>query len=1118
MAESYVEEIISSFMELKLPNSAEQINESLLRGDMVEIETIFSETIEIIDEKSVELRKMVDKLKKIRDSTNQDTFWSSLSENEYSPTVLSALCSVLISKNDAIRHSTAAMYSILLGMKPLTLIWNPILFNTLLSIMISASQIIESTKKPADDEMNNIVIAKDVLENLSDAMCQQLTSLIGNDGIIALIELSVKLSYGYSSDFDQINQMIKPVIYRFLSAAACTHLENVIPFVVSALLLEFLPSNKKVTQRVSSIRQFYIEFLIEKVEGNQRLLYLSMQHLLMRCPDRSVNRESIAYTVSKLITQLNDKSQFMTFVSRMLRSQKTIHKILAMELSQSFLFESEMAEFISEDSLIDIVKSSYACLSDSVATVRANALDFISSLLSKMSDIPFANEISHILEIPNGLIQKLERRIVDEKLNVRKSAIRCVHELANSILEEPYELLRLIADRSRDRSVSLRQESINLLSSAVKSIKGTRMFEIWFDSVIPLALDSDNKTQDLALKQIDECFISRIPTEIGYEMVKSLNSSHIEYFRRIFPVFKQKAINLSPFCQIVQSSLSIESPENMWKMASCLFRVTPQHFKIKKILGFWPQRNELPISFLEMVSLITIKEKAIIQDCIRDIDNIVDNIANLSELMLYSWIHYHIQIIYRSGDSYSYDQLFEILVSKINWAVENQDASTNGLIKLIPALFIIGEIIPYVSSAKDYDFTGTQLLLSSKLPNGIMIPSSVRSIASITLGKLCLNRRDISSSFVAAFANQLYTSKDPAVKCNCLVVLCDLCVKYTSTVDPYVQEMTSCFVDSSPIVRRQALLILTRLITEDFVKMRPLMFFRFVSALIDKNQGVASFAKSCLFDVLNIKNPRLISSNFIDSLYYFNDLIEPVAISEDPSFHDVFIIKDPLDKRKAFTLMISQMSDSQLFDILQSLCVKVLQGFIDDKLPLEEGEALLSDTFFVMFQIEDQMEAINLTEANVDDVEKEAIAEQSRKVLSLVHNQLIQKVLPILNNMNRLLRRSHSPLQSDLRAFFKRLCEKHSSLIDELKRQEPILATEIQHDLASSTPLIGTQSPPPQSSTLPFKSPLLSRIINTPNMTLFTPSSNASPMSRLTMYNSDPRKKKDPIPFNLDED
>lgn len=50
------------------------------------------------------------------------------------------------------------------------------------------------------------------------------------------------------------------------------------------------------------------------------------------------------------------------------------------------------------------------------------------------------------------------------------------------------------------------------------------------------------------------------------------------------------------------------------------------------------------------------------------------------------------------------------------------------------------------------------------------------------------------------------------VRSNILVALADLCMHRTALVDPHVPRLAACIADSHPLVRRQALALLSHLL------------------------------------------------------------------------------------------------------------------------------------------------------------------------------------------------------------------------------------------------------------------------------------------------------------------
>lgn len=115
---------------------------------------------------------------------------------------------------------------------------------------------------------------------------------------------------------------------------------------------------------------------------------------------------------------------------------------------------------------------------------------------------------------------------------------------------------------------------------------------------------------------------------------------------------------------------------------------------------------------------------------------------------------------------------------------------------------------------------------------------SLRAHAYLALGKLCLQREGLAKKWLAAMARELETCSSPAVRNNIIVVMSDLCVRYPSTANRYLPTLALGLRDASSLVRRQTLALLTRLLTEDYVKLREGIFFRLLVTMVDADPAV----------------------------------------------------------------------------------------------------------------------------------------------------------------------------------------------------------------------------------------------------------------------------------------
>lgn len=117
-------------------------------------------------------------------------------------------------------------------------------------------------------------------------------------------------------------------------------------------------------------------------------------------------------------------------------------------------------------------------------------------------------------------------------------------------------------------------------------------------------------------------------------------------------------------------------------------------------------------------------------------------------------------------------------------------------------------------------------------------------------------------------AQELLTSTHEATRNNIIVVLCDLAVRYSTKVNPYIHTISSCLKEDSLLIRRQTLTLLARLLQEDYIKWKGSLFFHFVSGLVDPE--LSRFAQFCLTHLLSVRHPGMFYQHFVECVFFFN--------------------------------------------------------------------------------------------------------------------------------------------------------------------------------------------------------------------------------------------------------
>ena len=62
---------------------------------------------------------------------------------------------------------------------------------------------------------------------------------------------------------------------------------------------------------------------------------------------------------------------------------------------------------------------------------------------------------------------------------------------------------------------------------------------------------------------------------------------------------------------------------------------------------------------------------------------------------------------------------------------------------------------------------------------------------------MCLHNEELAKKSVVQMARELEVSVHDTIRNNIIIVLCDLAVRYSAKVDPYISTISSCLRDES---------------------------------------------------------------------------------------------------------------------------------------------------------------------------------------------------------------------------------------------------------------------------------------------------------------------------------
>ncbi|KAL4224772.1 Condensin-2 complex subunit D3 [Mactra antiquata] len=342
---------------------------------------------------------------------------------------------------------------------------------------------------------------------------------------------------------------------------------------------------------------------------------------------------------------------------------------------------------------------------------------------------------------------------------------------------------------------------------------------------------------------------------------------------------------------------------------------------------------------------------------------------------------------------------------------------------------------------------------------GSVMSARIRAFAFVNLGKLCLQNEGFAKKCIAALARELEVSKDPAIRNNVMIVMCDLCVRYTTITNLYIPVIATCLKDPSALVRKQTLTLITRLLQEDFIKWKESLFYTFISSLVDDNEEIQQFGEFCLVHMLLKRHPNMLFQHFMECLFYFNDYREHSVYNIFPQSdkeREMFSLKggNHTKKRlKLYLFLLEHMTDDHRFKLQSKVVQEILGGVVDGILPVNTDTTdILKDALTILSSKEIKLSSLKVGPADDGDDEQEmaaAVMAVAKKTLitMVLKKNVIENIVPVVVSLKYKLSKERSPLLKNLFLYLRELMKDYKTEVNEVLSADKQLASEIEYDL-----------------------------------------------------------------------
>ncbi|XP_061546170.1 condensin-2 complex subunit D3 [Phycodurus eques] len=711
----------------------------------------------------------------------------------------------------------------------------------------------------------------------------------------------------------------------------------------------------------------------------------------------------------------------------------------------------------------------------------------------------------------NENITLLFRRVQDSKSNVRKSALQAlVGLLKHGVIPVSWKNLSMLSDRCRDPAVSVKKKALQCVGEILNAKPDCSLVQkAWLHGVVPAVVDSENSVQEKALETLELYLLSQVK---AYSGSRHLHSSQrltwkllnllcgecqnlSRYFNRAIAVWTKQNKFTATFINNLISHTEADHSAGAWLLLSRVVATAPQ-IPCGKILDSWDNMvssKDVSVTTCCHIMCVIGEISAHLNEDTKD--RIVDDVMCWlkSFTMSLELISAAIDTLHQLGSSEDVKQTQSFLNHHCGELVSLCEAYLAGIILNENGTHNINEevIVKYlhtfgVASLNCPARVSKRMILlvesilvtrTDKLPDcqdelpaslpvsqfkANSMPTKVRAHGVITLGKLFLQHEELVQAYLPVFARELEVGTEVAVRNNVVVIMCDLCVRYTNVVDRYIPNISACLRDDETIIREQTLIMLTILLQEEFVKWKGSLFFRFMVMLVDPEPAIASLCEYCLLHILLKKNPEMFSQHFIECIYHFNSHSGHNSYNKFPQTESEkvrFSLKGPQHREKRFRIyrfLLQHFNDAQRLNITNKMNQSVLACFADEELPLDaDGADILSETFNILTLKEMKLQATSTplgstggeeqAEGNMATMAKAVLQAVQNKVASQVKKKaFIENTVPLIICLKHLLERKQSPVLKDLTAYLQVTMQDYRNEVKEFFAGDEQLAVEVE--------------------------------------------------------------------------
>lgn len=812
----------------------------------------------------------------------------------------------------------------------------------------------------------------------------------------------------------------------------------IVQYMLPDLLFHHTNAQPKSVIIVHEAAIYFLKNLLNVHENETvQVIVILLHHLMVKCPERLEGRQRQATLIIKLLSICNEDVVVKIFKDIVLFSYNTkiSYRLFAQEiigklLTEAFLSNGDLNEHIKMKMRKILVAVVLSRCTDRSPLVRGKAMATLTSISDCTDNIDesilrgifetstpdkafltldelkraFAGDVDP-LPGSNTLVLIFLDRVNDERALVRRSALKIFRNLSIMFPSLVDKATRVISDRCRDATLTVRQFAVHVLSEILERFPhNLSLLRVWVQAVVPQIYDIEAKVQEKVLECLESILIKKITNadlyvpdvasnRLPWQVLDILSKMRMtKHLSKACGLWIKNSVITKSVISNLQSHIGTDNTIGAWILLAAL----AENMKIPNISRHIAdykeiiQKNDFHASL--MLQVLRHTWSTLDRDRLEDLRQhfyecisqfkIKSNLISICLDILTGVLrHLHADNSFIESNM---TKLLELSEAEIRDLRLDEHESQEDILVKSRAVFTLGHaslLCTHRISSSTMQTLAKLLLHWDALPASLKEMKELQASAVVLLCQQGLRDRDVAKHVTRVFSTLISQETDSssptkiAIKINAAKALADICVRFTALVEPYLTDMCISMKDSNPAVREAIVVIFIQLLLEDFIKLKGRFFFHILTMLSDTDKMIRELTIFLVEERLLAKNKTLISQQFLGSIYHYNNYRSQNAFCTGHRMRDqekkllTLPGNQNQDKRNViYEFMLEHLDASAKYELTAKLTRHVLREVCDGNsidITTEEGACVLRDTVFIMSN--HRMQPSSFNEKHRDD-------------------------------------------------------------------------------------------------------------------------------------------------------